>query len=168
MPGCTPLLKDPTNHYWALSVLDTGMLTTTAFNFPVKAQNNPILLDPNGKSNWQLSADATGRIISTQVGGGGVVYIPLMSPRNLNYIVGIDASGLLFTSATTAILPDIIPYPIDVAMSVYGNGFLNPPVTCPNCGNASVTVSADESCWCCTCRSFVLPEDTTIIVILDE
>jgi len=173
MAGCTPILKDPSGHFWILGVLDSGILTTTYYPFTVSVQANPILISPLNSTLWQLSADNTGHIVSTYLPTlpkGGVVrpYIPMLSPGFLTYALGVNPAGYVQTTSSAVTLPDTVPYPFDITMSIYGNGNLNPPVICPVCANATVTVSADLSCWCCGCASFVRPEDTTIVVILSE
>jgi hypothetical protein len=177
MSGCTPLLKDPKGHYWALGVGDQGNPTTVAFNEPIQFQSNPILTDTNGQStNWQFSATTTGAIVATQIFSlptirkDNLPYIPLISPSGFAYIFTVTSQGNIQTTflplGLIRYFPDVIPYIPNVTMSQYGN--YNPSVTCPVCANAVIQVSADLSCWCCTCSCFVPPEDTTMLVVLDE
>jgi hypothetical protein len=167
--GCNPLLRDPLNRFWALGVLDNGQLTTTLTSIVPLFQNGPILT-VNQQNNWQLSADIQGRIVSTNLNYQPTIqlnlpYIPLLSPSGFAWNLTITSFGLLETTATSSLFPEVIPYIPDVSMSIYGT---KNEVFCPSCGNATVVVSADLSCWCCACSSFVLPEDTNIIVVLEE
>jgi hypothetical protein len=173
VPGCIPLLRDPLNRFWALNVLDTGQLQTTLTAASPSTQNNPILIDANGNQTiWQVSINTSGQLLSTRLGQlptlqPPLTYLPLASVDNLYFKLTILPTGQLQTLSTSTLLPDVIPYVPNVTMSVYGTP-ITAPVTCPTCNNAVVIVSADESCWCCTCSAFVLPENTTMIVILDE
>jgi hypothetical protein len=164
-PGCAPLLKDPAGNFWQLGVTDNGSLTTTEISIPIITQSGPVI-SLNGV-NWQLSAGISGDIIATAISSGqlGVPYLPLISPSNLFWNVTITPNGSLQTTSTSTLSPEIIPHANDVSMSVYGTKDM---VICTSCGNSTVTVSADLSCWCCSCNTFVKPEDTNIIVILDE
>ena len=172
MPGCNPLLRDPNGNLWSLGVLDAGMLTTTPFTQSVKVQNNPILSEISGQRiNWQLSANINGNIVTSRASNlptirrDNLSYIPLLSPGGVSYILQARSGGFLQTVSTNTLFPDIIPYIPNVQMSIFG---APPVVTCPVCANAIVTVSGDLSCWCCECSAFVLPEDTTITVVLEE
>lgn len=171
--ACNPLLRDPLGRFWALSVLDTGMLQTDLINAPFKFQSNPILNDnTTGQGMWQLSANTDGLIIATKVFSlptirqENLAYIPLLSPGGFAWNLTVTTDGFIQTISTNTLFPIIVPYIPNVTMTVFGN--YNPSVICPVCNNAPVTVSADLSCWCCRCTSFVLPEDTTITVVLDE
>jgi len=166
--GCTPLLEDPFGVFWALSVDDDGELTITSTTVKPIRQSPPTL--SVGNSAWALSVDATESIQVTQVPTPGFAllpYIPLNSLGNIPWKLTVDPDGTLRTTSTgSTLLPDIIPYPIDVTMSIYGN---TPQLLfCTTCANASVTASADLSLWCCSCSTFVLPEDTNILVVIDE
>ena len=171
--SCSPLLRDPSNRLWAMGVTDFGGLTLTFVPFNVLVQSNPILSDTHGQqSMWQLSASIYGNIIATRIFSlptirqDNLAYIPLASPSGFNFKTTILPSGQLQSTSTSILFPDIIPYIPDVTMSIFGQ--YQPPVTCPVCNNALITVSGDMSCWCCTCSSFILPEDTTITVVLSE
>lgn len=168
--GFTSHLGTPTNNFWAMSVDDVGDLTLTSVNF-VPSRHNPPVLNVADKA-FRLDVDETEAIVVRQIVPGTVPvsfdYIPLNSPNFLPYKLTVDQSGELTITQTAALLPDMIPYPDDVRMSVYGDAPPLTPLICISCGNASVTASADLSLWCCTCSSFVTPEDTNIIVVLDE
>lgn len=167
--ACRPILSAPNGTLWQLGCNDLGLLTTTQVFLKLKYLQNPLL----GTSNitWQLSATNTGNIVSTKVVNPTarlpLSYIILVSPGGNTFLLTIDSNGFLHTAQTNSSVAESIPYINDVTMSVYGDTCQN-FVICPVCANASVTVSADLSCWCCTCSSFVLPEDTTIMVVLDE
>ena len=164
--GCTPLLRDPFNAYWALSTDDDGDLTITKVQIVPYRQNPPAL--QIGYAAWQLAVDATEAITVTKVANPGQIkfpYIPLNSPGGIPWKLTVTQEGELQTTATSTLLPDVIPLPSDITMSVYGTDDL---LFCNSCGNASVTALADLGLWCCSCSSYVLPEDTNIIVVLDE
>jgi hypothetical protein len=160
---CNIILRDPTNHFWQLGCTEQGLLTTTLTNitFPI---NDPMLLVSNVA--WTLTANAQGQIVSTKTTPSNIAqsFYVLNSPLNKTFKLTATLNGLLSTTfAPGQIEP--IPYPFDISMSRWPD---STPVICPRCSNASIKVSADMSCWCCACNSFVLPEDTNIIVILDE
>lgn len=166
--GCNPLLRDPFGVFWALGITNNGSLTITKSFLATNRQVNPII-GPDILNAFQLSVTANEHIQSAKVVPPTIqapqAYIPLLSPAGGAFQLIVDKQGDLITLPTDTLLVDIIPYVPDVAMSVYGN---TPGLICFTCGNASVTASADLSLWCCSCNSFVLPEDTSVIVILDE
>lgn len=171
--GCNPLLRDQLGRFWALGVGDDGSLTITLTSIQVNHQQGPFL--GSGHDIWQLSVDASSLgnegIQLTKATPptilGTLTYIPLVSSVGGAWALTVSSGDLLVT-ATDFLFPDIIPRQPDVTMSIYGNAFPLTPLICTTCGNASVTASADLSLWCCTCSSFVPPEDTNIIVVLDE
>lgn len=171
---CVPLLRGINGSFWILNIDSTGELVFTSTDIPIAHYQGPLLSTTNGKDVWQLSIDDTvpGQedIIVTKVTPPTIQpalpYIPFVSPVGGAWKLTVDPDGSLQTNTTDALLPGVIPYIPDVTMSVYGNN--NPPLICTNCGNASVTASADLSLWCCSCNTFVPPEDTNIIVVLDE
>lgn len=172
--GCNPLLKDTRGRFWALGIQDDGALTITLTNILVAHQQGPYL--GYGNNVWQLSVDDSvlgdEAIAYTKVTPptilGTLLYIPLRSPIGGAWALTISPDGDLQQTPTDYLFPDIIPYQPDVTMSIYGNAPPLTPLICNTCGNASVTASADLSLWCCTCSTFVPPEDTNIIVVLDE
>lgn len=168
MQGCNPLLRDTQNQFWALGIDDNGELTLDLSSTPINHHEGPLLgTRPNV---WKLSIDANQDIQVDKVTPstilGTLPYIPLRSPIGGAWALTVDENGNLQVDPTDYLYPDIIPYQPDVSMSLYGD--MPPMLICTTCGNASVTASADLSLWCCTCSSFVLPEDTNIIVVLDE
>lgn len=167
--GCSPALRDPNGIFWALGVEDDGTISITSISLNSQIINGPILVSAGNRSQWQLSLDGIDSIVTTlitpQTIQRAMDYIPLVSSGGFVWLMGVDDDGSLTTTSSNTLPPDIIPYIPDVSMSVFG---MPPTVTCPMCGNATITVSADLSCWCCTCSSFILPEDTTITVILSE
>jgi hypothetical protein len=165
--ACRPVLIAPNGTLWQLGVTDLGLLTTTQVFLTLKNVNNPILY--NSINAWQLSVNNFGLLVTTAVSSAllGLQYLPILSPSGFAYIVTVQTFGLLQTATTPSLFPVFIPYPLDVTMSIFGTTCANQVVSPPN-GNAPVTVSADFSCWCCATSSFVLPEDTTITVVLDE
>lgn len=166
--ACQPVLQAPNNTLWQLGVTNGGLLTTTQIFATFKVLLPPVL--GAGGTSWALSATNGGLIVSTRVLNPfrpPMQYIPMMAANNSRWLLTVTRNGLLVTTGTTLSFPESIPYPIDVTMSVFGDTCAN-FVQCPTCNNAHVTVSGDLSCWCCACSSFVLPEDTTITVVLDE
>lgn len=165
---CSPLLRDPLNRLWQTQVLDQGNLTATLTNINSPYPKNPTL--QVGSSFWQLEITSKGSLTSTKVGKPNLTalpYIPMTSLGGVNYkLTVLDPSGIIGVTTTGSVLPDFIPYSPDVSMSFWPTA--NTGVFCTTCGNASVTVSADLSCWCCSCSTWVLPEDTNILVQLEE
>lgn len=134
--------------------------TTVTTSFPV--------------NSWHLSADTQGRIVADLVPNPvapqvALPFFPIVSAGGFNWNISIDNNGILQSDlgspATGGNFQDVIPYPLDVSMSRWP---LSTGIFCTTCGNASVTVSGDLSCWCCACNSFVPPEDTNMIVVLEE
>lgn len=166
---CDLLIRYPVNNQlWLISTTDTGQLMTSPINVPF-AIIDPSLIDSNNNA-WELQADSLGRIVATNIGAPlttSVSSATLVSePTSLVWNLAINASGMLTTTYGN-FQPNrsIVPRPIDVAMSQWPDGT---GVICPQCGGATVTVSADMSCWCCACNTFVNSEDTTIIIVLSE
>lgn len=165
--SCQPILQAPNGTLWQLGVTNGGLLTTTQVFLSLKYLQPPVL--GAGGVAWQISATNGGLMVTTKVNPvrPPMLYIPMAAANNSRWLLTVTINGLLVTTSTTLALPESIPYPIDVTMSVFGDTCSN-FVQCPVCNNAHVTVSGDLSCWCCACSSFVLPEDTTITVVLDE
>lgn len=174
MPGCNPYLRDPvTNKFWILGIDDGGLFTLTSSTIPLSHYTGPIL--SKGSDSYQLGVDSQSggaeMIIATKITPPTIQtpqpYIPLISsPSGFPFMLVLaDPDPFLQSSTTPTILPDAIPYIPDVSMSKWPDSI---GVFCASCGNSTVTVSADFSCWCCSCNSFIIPEDTNIIVILDE
>jgi hypothetical protein len=174
--GCNPLLKgSPNGTLWALGIDDDGELTLTQVSFTVNHHAGPILGELG--NTWQLSMDDSEPgnefMVVTRVNPptilGPLTYIPLLSPIGGAWkLVIADTDGTLQTVSTSLLLPDILPRQPDVTMSIYGNAPPLIPLICNTCGNASVTASADLSLWCCTCSSYIFPEDSNVVVVLDE
>lgn len=164
---CNILLKDPvSNSLWQTSIDGVGALITTPQGFTV-AHFQPPLLTGDG-ALWQIQVDGVGDIT---LGLGAprllpaIDYIVMSDPTGKPYKVFVTG-GVLATQALTTRPPDAIPHQIDTSMSNFPEGYNG--VMCPSCHNASITVTADFGCWCCVCNTFVPPEDTTILVALDE
>lgn len=151
-----------------MGVDDQGRLSTTKQNFQVAHLTGPIM--QGGVNAWQLTADLLGRVVSTKIKVPNILspldYIPMSSPGGIPFkVVFRDNIQRLVTQGTSGRLIDVIPLQPDVAMSRWPDSI---GVSCPSCNNATISVSADLSCWCCVCSTFVIPEDTTITVILEE
>lgn len=196
--GCNPLLRDQYNRFWSLGVQNDGAASITLTSIPMNHQQNPNILVGSDVWQLSVDASSLGNeaiqvtkintpsfaglgegglgqqgygigVVSVQVAPPirALAYIPLRSPIGGAWAFSISSDGDVLVTATDYLFPDIIPYPPDVTMSRYGAiPFL--PLLCATCGNASVTASADLSLWCCTCSSFVPPEDTNILVVIDE
>lgn len=165
---CDVLLRDPINRLWQMSIDDQGLLLTTLLLTKLPQIDGPtIASDPT--KQWKLSADLDGTIISTSVPQTPLrqilTYIPMRAPSGGTFKIQVDSTGSLLSTVTATMLPDSIPLPFDVTMSRWPDSI---GVTCPACANATVSVLGDLACWCCVCNSFVKPDDTTILVILDE
>lgn len=195
--GCNPLLRDQYNRFWSLGVQNDGAPSITLTSIPMNHQQNPNILVGSDIWQLSVDASSLGdeaiqvtKLNSLFLGGLGegglgeqgygtgvlvrppnpvrtLTYIPLISPIGGAWALTVSSDGDVLLTATDYLFPDVIPYPPDVTMSTYGAmPFL--PLLCATCGNASVTASADLSLWCCTCSSFVPPEDTNILVVIDE
>lgn len=162
---CNPILKDVNNQVWQLGVQDSGRLYTTPTLIRPQLVIGTVLVDP-ANGYWRLDVGTDGRLLmnTTLPSIIGIPYVAMTSTNGLFYNLVATTDGRYDTVSTNFQLPDVIPIPLDVSMSRWPQ---NIGVVCTTCGNAPVTVSADMSCWCCTCNSFVSDEDTNIIVILD-
>lgn len=161
---CDILLLDPNNFLWLVGVTNQGNLTTTQTGVQF-ALVNPILNDSN-HIGWQISANTLGEIVSTETGPALTVpNMRMVAPNGLVYNMGVNTQGMMTTTLVPGQFGTSIPTPIDVSMSQWPDSI---GVICPTCGNAIVSVRADFSCWCCACNMFVLPEDTTMLVVLEE
>lgn len=163
---CNVLVKDPTNVIWQLAVTDLGILTTSPVALQTNFVQGPVLT--SGSGAWQIAITSIGVLFVNQVASNlGIPYIPLTSPKGLNFqLFYTRSTNQLVVQSTTGLLMDVVPLPSDITMSRWPEGYNG--LSCPSCGNASITVSGDLSCWCCVCSSFVPAEDTTIIVALSE
>lgn len=165
---CNVLLRDPLNRLWQTAVSNQGSLLTGLTTLHTNSPKNPVL---NAGSNfWRLDITNNGTLTTTKVSPQttpfALPYIPITSVGGVNFQLTVHPkTGVLGVSSTGSLLPDFIPYVPDIAMSRFP---VSDGIFCATCGNASVTVSADLSCWCCACSSFVLPEDTNMIVVLEE
>lgn len=166
---CDLLIRYPANNQlWLVGCTDSGNITTTPVNIPF-AINDPSVID-SGNNAWSLTADSVGRIVTTSIGVPLTTSVHseslISAPSAFTYNLTINTAGLLGT--TLAQFPSnrtTVPRPVDIAMSQWPDSI---GVTTPTFAGATVTVSADMSCWCCAIQSFVKPEDTTIIVYIDE
>ena len=163
---CNLLLSDPTNNIWSLGCNDVGALQTslTAFTFAIQP---PIFKDGAGK-NWKLSATSVGRVVAAPTGPSqlAVSYGVLQTPSSFIYQLNINSFGELYTTLVSGVPPlTNIPTQANISMSRWPD---TAGIICPRCNGATVSVSADLSCWCCTCSSFLDPEDTTVLVVLEE
>lgn len=165
---CDLLIRYPVNdQLWLLGTTDGGNMTTAPVHIPFPILD-PTLIDNNGDA-WSLTANNLGEIVATNIGSPLTTSVNsatlISTPSNVFFTLTIDSNGLLHTAFSALHPATVVPRPHDVTMSQWPDSI---GVTCPRCGGATVTVSADMSCWCCACNAFVLPEDTTILVILDE
>ena len=162
---CNALLPAPNGTFFSLGVTAQGLLTTTLVTTQDPFIAGPTLVDGTNVF-WQLTANNAGDIVSTKKASApfALQYLSLHSGQAY-WKLTTRADGLLVTNAITGVLGDFIPYPVDVTMSAWPE---NIGVICPKCGNASIHVSADLSNWCCECNMFINPEDTNVVVILDE
>lgn len=166
---CNVILRDPQHNGWGLSVTDDGRLVTSPIGLTAAIGVGPTL-ETALNNVWLLSVDNIGRILANPYNPPTIQrtpnYIPVVSSGGVSYkVVMLEPYGNLGTIPTSGTLPDFIPYIPDVSMSHWPDSI---GVICAKCNNATVTVSADLSCWCCSCNSFIEPSDTNILVILDE
>ena len=163
---CIPLIKDPIGGWWAIGFLPNGQVTQSRVSSP--SISGPPTLHINSPSHtWNLTVDMFGRLVKTQVSADA------QAPTQL---IGVDTIGrghaltVLDDGQTQSVfgiapLRENIPQYLDITQSSWP---VTAGVVCTVCGNASVNVRADFGCWCCTCNRFVDPDDTTIIIVLDE
>jgi hypothetical protein len=163
---CNVLLKDPNNNFWQLASDDFGIMETTLTPITVQTYAPPVI--KAGGNAWTLSADITGQVAlnPTNITKVALPYIILHSTSKQWQLTFSPLTQQLLMQPTSIGQQDVIPTETDVSMSRWPEGYNG--LLCPNCANASVTVSGDLSCWCCVCSSFVLPENTTIEVALSE
>lgn len=163
---CNVLVKDPTSVIWQLAVTDLGILTVTPTTLKTDFVHGPILT--SGSLAWQIAITTVGDLaVSPVTSALGIPYIALTSPNGTNFKLSYNKpTNQFLVQSTAGVLVDVVPVPFDITMSRWPEGFNG--INCPSCGNASITVSGDFSCWCCVCSSFVPPDDTTIIVALSE
>jgi hypothetical protein len=168
--SCTPGTLDPYGNLWVFGVSELGQITlTNTGTRPIFFE--PLYLDINGKEAWKLTADAEGRIVSQRVPfvaptlRGIINYMALQSPSGMSWKLEISNAGAIFTTFHSTPVEDFIPSIPDVTMSRWP---VNIGVVCQRCNNATVHVSADLSCWCCSCNTFVPDDETNEIVILEE
>lgn len=182
------VVQDPTLRLWNVGVSDDGLLNTLS-GAKTAQRNNPVYRVPGsggfgvggfGQGGFgagsgpdvffQLSADTSGLLLTTKLTPGAQI-VPVLSSliRSLHgfkYKLQVSATGLLSTTyAPNDVFFDTVPMPPDVTMSLYGTGDL---LICALCNNAVTDARADLGLWCCACQAFVLPEDTNLLVLLDE
>src|SRR5581483_5269931 len=156
--GCIPLIPSPNGQNWTLGITDNGELTTT----PARQAGIPSPMKIASPSfSWLITADNNGAIVTTQFSlDSSPFYWTLRSlPSFLRYAISADDLGELQTQLfnVAANISATVPYPQDVTMSRWPDTI---GLICYSCGNATVSLSADMSCWCCSCNSFVDVEDT--------
>lgn len=138
------------------------MTTPTTISVPF---NDPTLIDSNNVV-WKITASTSGLIVATTgvTSDHAVPYLEIdSSPGNVTFSSVITSNGTLLMTPSPG-LQAAIPYPKNITMSRWPQsiGVIYIPL------GVSVAVSADMSNWCCSLQKFVKPEDTTILVVLDE
>lgn len=164
---CTIYFKDTTNTAWLGSIDDFGDITSTKqTGVKLAHYTSPVMVDVVDGTTWAVNIDTFGDFV-LQPGKGQfpLDYLIMTNSSGKPYKVFVSRGGLQTQLMTTRLL-DEIPTPLDVTMSRWPEGFNG--LICPNCNNASVTAQADFSLWCCSCNTFVPPEDTIIEVALSE
>lgn len=184
----TLVLQDPLTYLWNVTATDDGLLVTTKGSKSF-SRTNPYLQTAGGSEGYsgggfsgggygfggggnrlfQLNIDSDGLLYTTQVINPTATInfkLPILSPQGFVYSVSVFSNGTLLTTYDpTAQVFDTVPMPFDVRMSIYGTG---DQLICFTCNNAVVDARADLGLWCCACQAFVLPEDTNLLVLLDE
>lgn len=183
----TLVLQDPLSYLWNVTATDDGLLITNkgAKSFP---RVNPYFNaasggfgdghwgdvgwgDGSGTGLFQLNVDTDGLLytdVKSILPSGQIanLKIPVLSAQAFVYSISVQSDGTLTTTYDpSATVFDSVPMPYDVLMSIYGTG---DTLICSTCNNAVVDARADLGLWCCACQAFVLPEDTNLLVILDE
>jgi hypothetical protein len=164
---CNIFVKSPDKQFWKVNCDDFGMLQDSSIVVAPSSYNAPVLrVTP--LISWRLAADVTGELTTELISPtpiSALPYVILNSPSGFTYLLTATLTGLLSTTFSAIAIQEAIPTQIDISMSQFP---MVANVTCPACGNANVTVTGDYSCWCCACNSFVRPEDTTILIQLEE
>lgn len=164
---CNAFVKNPNNQFWVVGVDDFGMINDIPLA-TVPTIYNPPVLRVTPQISWTLAANSVGAL-TTQLTSptpiNAVPYLVLISPSGFVYLLTATPNGLLTTTSSSIAVSEPIPTPLDIAMSQFP---VTAGVICPSCANANVNVAADFSCWCCACNTFVHPEDTTILITLEE
>ncbi len=154
---------------WAITVNTDGSLSTQFTGgtaSPTVVIADTTLLG----TNWQLGVATDGSIQVTLTPGPVSTALVLLDQTGSAWTVGVD-SGTVFTTALGIIVPPppppgpcVVPMPPNVLESLFGTGALliHTPTGFP------VTVRADFSCFVCNLNAFVPPEQTNMLLILDE
>lgn len=163
---CLGLLADPSNLAWSIAVTDQGqMQTIRVFKY---SPASPVPQIRSTSTTWNLSIDSQGRLVATATSANPSApnsVVLTSAPSGTIWTVTITDAGFINFQQGGFGGNDPVPGLKDVSMSNFPR---TAGVTCAACGNATVTVMADFRCWCCTCNQFVDPNDTNIVVILDE
>lgn len=167
---CRITLKDPNNNYWQITATSEGEIETISIdNTRLKEFVDPVMKVFKGDGYFKLTANTDGTIQSQSTSGRdaltAISYIPFTTQDGIFVKLRIKGDGTFRMFETEDLLPDSIPSPNNVAISNYGTGS---KLVHTNCGLGSITARADLGLWCCSCNEFVLPENTNVIVILDE
>ena len=163
---CIPLAQDPSNVLWSVSVSDDGLLHSTSV--PRTTGFGPPIIN-DGINTWGVSIDIQGRIVITSgftSSNTGYEVLSYFMGTNTFLTVNASSQQRLTTSLPQGAVPlDLPPALINVSRSNWPS---TTPIFCNTCGQANVTEMADLGNWCCTCATFVLPEDCTTIRTIDE
>lgn len=163
---CIPLIKGALGDWWAIGFLPDGQVTQTRVSSPLIT--GPATSHINSTSfTWNLTTDSLGRLVKTKVGADAQAPTQLVGVDILGQGHGLTVSDSGATVTVYAIAPvrETVPAQKDISLSSWP---VSAGVVCTTCGNASVNVQADFGCWCCTCNRFVDPDDTTLVIVLDE
>lgn len=158
-----PILQAPNKSLWTLGVDLNGSIVTTATG---SGQIESITLQDSSLGCWTLGVSNLGLPTTTSVAftPGAVQYILLAAPNNQIWELQVSTGGLLTTNQFGLLPPTCnppIPQNIKESQFPYLGIFHSPT------GNP-ITVLADYGLYCCALASFVRPEDTNLIEILDE
>lgn len=165
-------LRDTTNRFWSMSSnLDGTLKIVTLDGLALRDFENPVIKASNEDAYYQLSVAADGTLVTDTITGPAtnraIDYFPFVSQDDsgLTYFkLRVRQGGLLRLYETENLLPDSFPHPSNVSYSSLGGTRL----IHTSCALQAIIVLADLGLWCRACNKFVLPENSNIIVVLEE
>lgn len=168
MPQRTTL-RDPNNVLWSMTTnVDGSINIVTLDGVTITDFANPVLKASNEDAYYRLSVASDGALVTTSITGEetnrAIDYFPFVSTDGTYFKLRARLGGELRLYETETLLPDSFPSPRNVAYSSLGG----PRLVHTGCGLSSIIALGDFALWCRSCNKFVLPENSNIIVVLDE
>lgn len=161
---CNITFHDDLNRVWALAITLDGAISTTFVTNLHNANPNPILLS-NG-NYWLISPGEDGNLHADTVAPSisAVTEIGLRDLSGNPYQLGVTDAGELKVSPGGIAPIDDLPSLPDVKM----HQIPAPGLVCYSEGNAPGAIRSDYAIWCCTTQRFVTPENSNMVVFIDE